>query len=106
MSRAYEALSPGLQQTLSGLKGVHTDAVLQMSQATGKPPAEPAVHPAVITPPLSRKKILYICWLMTQKFEGWTEEESRPLIEYLYAHGQRPDFACRFHWEPGSMAIW
>jgi taurine dioxygenase len=106
MSKVYESLSPGLQLALSQLKGVHTDAELQRSQVTGKPPAAPAIHPAVITHPLSRKKIMYICSLMTRQFEGWTEEESKPLIEYLYNHAQRPDFTCRFKWEPGSMAIW
>jgi len=106
MSKVYESLSPGLQLALSQLKGVHTDAELQRSQATGRLPAQPAVHPAVITHPLSEKKIVYICSLMTREFDGWTPEESKPLIDYLYNHAQRPDFTCRFKWEPGSMAIW
>ena len=39
-------------------------------------------------------------------FDGWTEEESRPLLEYLYQHAVRPEFACRFHWRSGSLALW
>jgi taurine dioxygenase len=35
-----------------------------------------------------------------------TEEESRPLLEYLFAHAVRPEFTCRFRWEPGSLAMW
>jgi taurine dioxygenase len=106
MAKVYESLSPGLQLALEQLKGVHTDAELQKSQATGRAPAAPAVHPAVVTHPLNRRKIMYVCSLMTRQFEGWTEEESKPLIDYLYSHAQRPDFSCRFKWEPGSMAIW
>jgi len=33
-------------------------------------------------------------------------EESRPLLEYLFAHQVRPEFTCRFRWQPGSLAFW
>ena len=42
----------------------------------------------------------------TTHFEGWTKEESRPLLEYLFRHAENPEFFCRFRWEPGSMAFW
>jgi len=35
-----------------------------------------------------------------------TEEESAPLLEYLYRHQQRPEHTCRFAWQPGSIALW
>ena len=35
-----------------------------------------------------------------------TEEESAPLLEFLFRHQIRPEFTCRFHWTPGSLAIW
>ena len=37
---------------------------------------------------------------------GWTEEESAPLLEYLFRHQVRPEFTCRFQWKPGSIAFW
>jgi taurine dioxygenase len=42
----------------------------------------------------------------TLRFEGWTEEESRPLLDHLYRHAARPEFLCRFRWEQGSIAFW
>jgi taurine dioxygenase len=42
----------------------------------------------------------------TTSFKGWTEEESRPLLSYLFAHQVRPEFTCRFVWKPGSLAFW
>jgi taurine dioxygenase len=42
----------------------------------------------------------------TVKFEGWTREESQPLLDYLYAHARQNEFTCRFHWGKGSMAMW
>jgi taurine dioxygenase len=35
-----------------------------------------------------------------------TEEESRPLLNYLLDHGHRPELTCRFRWETGSIAFW
>ena len=31
---------------------------------------------------------------------------SRSLLDYLYRHAARPEFLCRFRWEPGSIAFW
>ena len=42
----------------------------------------------------------------TLRFVGMTEAESEPLLEYLFVHQVRPEFTCRFHWEPGSTAFW
>jgi taurine dioxygenase len=35
-----------------------------------------------------------------------TVEESVPLLEYLFRHQVRPEFTCRFRWDPGSLAFW
>ncbi len=45
-------------------------------------------------------------WATLRVPEGMTEEESRPLLSYLMEHGNRPEFTCRFRWEPGSIAFW
>ena len=35
-----------------------------------------------------------------------TEDESRPLLQYLFEHSVRPEFTCRFQWRAGSLALW
>jgi taurine dioxygenase len=40
------------------------------------------------------------------RFAGWTEEESAPLLEYLFQHQVKPEFTCRFSWTPKSIALW
>jgi taurine dioxygenase len=114
MYAAYDALSDGLKQTLAGLRAVHSSR-----HVFGKVPPEmegrfrnpqsatqDAVHPVVITHPDSGRKALYVNPGFTLRFDGWTAEESRPLLEYLYSHAIRPDFCCRFAWQPGSLAFW
>jgi taurine dioxygenase len=35
-----------------------------------------------------------------------TEEESRPLLEFLFQHQVRPELTARFRWTVGSLALW
>jgi taurine dioxygenase len=65
-----------------------------------------AEHPVVITHPDSGRKALYVNPGFTLRFAGWTTEESRPLLDMLYRHAQRPEFTCRFRWRNGSLAFW
>ena len=34
------------------------------------------------------------------------EHESAETLEFLFAHQTRPEFQCRWHWEPKSLALW
>jgi taurine dioxygenase len=116
--QAYESLSEGMQQLLSRLKGVHSDRTVAGPRANRNAQRSTKVredaewretvstHPVVVTHPETGRKLLYVNRSYTQGFEGMTEEESRPLLEYLLEHGHRPEFTCRFRWEPGSIAFW
>lgn len=117
MYAAYDALSDGLKATLDGLRAVHSSRhvfgpkagrgddlkgrLLNSDLAT-----QDAVHPVVITHPISGKRALYVNPGFTLRFDGWTDDESRPLLDYLYRHAVRPELTCRFRWQPGSMAFW
>ncbi len=50
--------------------------------------------------------MLFVNAAYTVGFEGMSEAESRPLLDYLLEHGNRPEFTCRFRWENGSVAFW
>lgn len=64
-----------------------------------------AHHPLFRTHPETGRKALYI-GSHTQGFEGMRAEEADPIIDFLRRHSIRPEYLCRFRWEPGSMAIW
>ena len=121
MYRAYEALSPGLQRLLEGLRAMHSGHVygaarsptLTMRTSTSigisrnNPEAdEERPQPVVRLHPETGRKALLVNAIYTTRFEGMTEEESRPLLEFLYARAVRPEFTCRFSWAPGSVAVW
>jgi taurine dioxygenase len=63
-------------------------------------------HPVVRTHVESGRKCLYVHGGFTTRFQDMTEEESAPLLHYLYGHAVRPEFTCRFRWEKGSIAFW
>ena len=117
MYAAYDALSDGLKQTLLGLRAVHSSRHVFGAKAArpdelkdrlgnAELATQDAVHPMVITHPISGKRALFVNPGFTLHIEGWTAEESRPLLEYLYRHAVRPEFTCRFSWRPGSLAFW
>ena len=111
---AYQTLSEGLQQTLAGLVGVNSSAKADVSKTREDrlrdAGAELKVligeHPVVRTHPETGRKALYLNFGHTARFRGWTEPESAPLLDYLFMHQVKPEFTCRFQWEPGSLAFW
>ena len=117
LGAAYESLSDGLKATLATLRAVHSadhiygpDGVYaktdQAADLKGHDIRANAVHPAVINHPVSGRKILYVNPAFTLYFEGWTREESQPLLQYLYSVAMREEFQCRLQWQPGSVAVW
>ena len=111
MYLAYETLSDGLKELLSGLRAInHSGSPANYATPgamTGKQAeAMEASHPVVRTHPATGRKSLFVSPGFTQRFEGMTDEESRPLIDYLCSHALRPEFSCRFRWSPGAVAVW
>ena len=111
---AYESLSEGVQQTLAGLVGINTSTKADASKTREDRLRDTGAvlkvlvgeHPVVRTHPETGRKALYVNGGHTTQFKGWTEQESRPLLDYLFEHQVRLEFTCRFRWEPGSLAFW
>jgi len=117
MYAACDALSPALRKTLESLRAVNSSALADVSKTRedrirdSKGSGDTtrvyeAVHPVVRTHPETRRKALFVNIAHTARFDGMTEEESRPLLQWLFQHQVRPEFTCRFRWQVGSLAIW
>ena len=114
---AFDTLSEGIKDTLRTLRAVHSSRHV-FGQSAAMPDdvtglftnadqaTQDAVHPVVIRHPLSGREILYVNPGFTTHIEGWSIQESAPLLEFLYGHIARPEHTCRFHWQPGSLAFW
>ena len=111
---AYETLSDGLKETLDGLVAVNVSTKPEVSktrehrlrEAGDELKAFVNKHPVVRTHPETGGKALYVNNAHTLRFEGWTEQESLPLLNYLFNHQVKPEFTCRFRWSTGCLAFW
>ena len=113
---AYESLSDGMREFLDTLKGVNISGKARVAKTRSdimkhasvglKGDELKAIHPVIRTHPETKRKSLYVNEAHTTHFFGMTEEESTPILEYLFKHQIKSEFTCRFHWQPGSVAIW
>ena len=118
MYSAYENLSEGLKKTLGGMQARHSSRhVFGKARASrnddtvgrirnSETANQDALHPVIIKHPETGRKALYVNPTFTLGLDGWTDVESKPLLEYLYEHATKPEFTCRFKWEKGSIAFW
>jgi taurine dioxygenase len=120
--KAYDALSDGMKAMVEKLVGVNS-ASLKVTGGRRKMHSPENVgamkihdtedadgyeaeHPVVRTHPETGRKALYLSRSHTIRFRDMTEEESRPLIDFLQAHQTRPEFTCRVRWSPGTLTVW
>ena len=111
---AYEALSDGLKGILSSLVCVNTSARADVTKtredrikgSDQKVEEYVSHHPAVRTHPETGEKSLFMNIAHTERFKGWTEKESAPLLNFLFQHQTQPEFTCRFKWGVDSLAMW
>ncbi len=116
MHQAYETLSEGMRRLLGGLRAVNiagkavalkTREEMYNKRGTATDvEAVSAVHPVVRTHPETGRRSLYVNLAHTLRFEGMTEAESAPLLDYLFGWQIQPELTCRFRWRPGSLAFW
>jgi taurine dioxygenase len=117
---AYNALSEAMRALVDKLVGVNS-ASLKVTGGrrklhspiggmkvhdTEKADEHEAEHPVARTHPGTGRRALYLSRSHTIRFRGMSEEESRPLIDFLQAHQIRPEFTCRVRWTPGTLTAW
>lgn len=99
---AFEALSAGMQAMLRGLRAVHRFHLT----VAGESAPRRAIHPVVRRHPATGREGLYLNPFFVREFDGMTAQESRPLLEQLFAHAVRHEFTCRLRWSRGAVALW
>jgi len=118
MAAAYEALEPALKARLEGLEAVHHFAKfydymirekgsprppLTAAQRAAKPPV---VHPMVVSHPLSGRKCLYADPGYSVEVVGLPPEESKALLDFLFAFQTQEAFQYRHKWRVGDVLMW
>ena len=113
MTMAYDALSDGMKQMIAGLHGIHLSGTRRINrqEAGAARQAEvmrlnpPIAQPVVRVHPETGRKALYL-GEKVKRFDGMTEDESKPLIDYLNGHATRPEFVYRHQWRENDIVVW
>lgn len=117
LSRAFAALSPGLQQYLRGLTATHTWEISgwraaieqfggQAALAAAHRQFPPVEHPVVRQHPNTAREVLFVNENFTRQINGVHFRESRGLLEFLREWIVQPEFTYTHHWQAHGIAIW
>ncbi len=108
--RAYEALSPMMQEFVGRLTATHDGAKPYTgAYGTAPPPGgwPKTNHPVVITVPWSGRKALYVNRGFTTRLNPLNRKESDALLEFLFRHIEsHVAFQCRVRWTPNTLVFW
>ena len=105
MEAAFENLSDELKTFLSGLTAQHMDDPLYLL-SQGKSPMKPAIHPVVMTDPMTGGRALYVNRMFTRSIVELRPDESEYLLRFLFSQPHRPEYQARVAWTPGTIVIW
>ncbi len=113
---AYEALSETMKHLLDGLIGISSSAKADVSmtredriKTSGRTDHQSdysAEHPIIRTHPETGRRSIYVNVAHTVGIKGLSDAEAKPLLDFLFAHQVKPEFTCRFSWQPASIALW
>lgn len=118
MHAAYEALPAEIRTRLADATVTHDfDKFWSMMVArpgsTRKPmtPEQramrpPAIHPVFLTHPISGRKILYCNPGYAMRINELPEDESRDMLEFLFAHQLKPQFRYMHNWTERDLLVW
>jgi taurine dioxygenase len=107
-SAAYDALESAMKQRLEGLRAVNYyvyNSVKRNDKQAVNADAQ-AVHPVVRTHDVTNRKALYVNRLMSVCIEDMAREESDKLLNFLFDHGERPEFIYTHVWRKGDLIVW
>jgi len=113
MYMAYDTLSDGMKKLIADLHGIHLSGTRKINVADAGEARRnevmklnpPIAQPVVRVHPETGRKALYL-GEKVKRFDGMTEEESQPLIDYLNRHATRPEFVYRQMWRENDLLIW
>jgi taurine dioxygenase len=56
--------------------------------------------------PDAGRKALYVTNAYFKRFVGWTDEDSKGLLDYLGQLPYRLQYQCRIRWKPNTVIVW
>ncbi|MCS0806765.1 TauD/TfdA family dioxygenase [Massilia agilis] len=117
MHRAWDELPLALRRAVEGRHAEHS-YLANYEELRERSPWRPALtleqvaevkpvaHPIVRTHPENGRNALFVSEHFTTRILGIPEDESRDLLDQLFAHSVRPEFIYRHRWQPHDLLFW
>jgi taurine dioxygenase len=112
MYAAYEGLDAATRDLVDTLDAEH-DFINsfgrqippdKMAEMRAKYPT--VIHPLAPRHPATGRQHLYANPIFINHIVGIDRDRSEELLAELWSESDRPEYQCRFHWEPDSIAFW
>lgn len=118
MHAAYEGLPADIKRRLAGRTATHDfakfwdmmrerpgsqRAPLTAEQRARKPPVS---QPILRTHPITQRTILYCNPGYAIRIDGMEESESKELLEFLFAHQEKPEYFYAHKWAERQVLMW
>jgi taurine dioxygenase len=115
MRKAYEDLPADVKSKVEGRRAVFSlnHNLVERCRSKGwemylaEEDIKPDVlHPVVRTHPQTKQKSLFINWAHTDRIEGYSDEESQKLLDYLFEHSRKEKYLYRHAYRQGDVIVW
>lgn len=117
MHLAWDTLPAHLRRAVEGLRAEHTYLARYAELQSRNPwrpnlsaeqiaQVKPVVHPVVRTHPETGSKALFVSEHFTTRIVDIPENESRALLDELFAHSVRAEHLYRHQWRDHDLVFW
>ncbi|MGE0154945.1 MAG: TauD/TfdA dioxygenase family protein [Reyranellaceae bacterium] len=111
MYAAWETLPQKVKDRIENLTAMHSIANYKYKEGEGMTGEDqlkfpPVHHPAVLTHPVTGRKALYVSEGTAIALDGIPPDESRALLDMLFAHSVQEEFTWVQEWQVGDIVIW
>jgi taurine dioxygenase len=117
MHLAYDTLPADLRRAVEGRRAEHSYLAKyeELRKLSPWRPAltveqiaevKPVEHPIVRTHPGNGRKALFVGEHFTTRIVGLPDDESRDLLDRLFAHSVKPEHIYRHRWQANDMVFW
>jgi taurine dioxygenase len=109
MYTAYDKLSDDMKERIKGKRALQiydfaTRETVDISDDISKYKHE--IQPVTITHPVTGRRALYVNPLITARIEDMPEDESRAMLDELFAYADDPSIVYEHEWRHGDLMMW
>lgn len=111
MAAVYDALSPEMRRVIDDRRAVQSYEAFNRAYSVPtddkqKKRTPDLDHPLVRTHPYTGRRAVYACPGMTTEIIGLPADESRAVLDELFAFSVRPEFVYTHNWRLGDGVLW